>query len=49
MNRHLCVEVRLSALSAPILTSNGLIDRLDFIFSQILVEKGFSVSREAID
>jgi preprotein translocase subunit SecG len=28
MKRHLCVESRLSALSAAILTSNGLIDRL---------------------
>ena len=27
MKRHLCVESRLSALSAAILTSNGLIDR----------------------
>jgi hypothetical protein len=27
MKRHLCVEARLSALSAAILTSNGLIDR----------------------
>jgi hypothetical protein len=27
MKRHLCVEARLSALNAAILTSNGLIDR----------------------
>ena len=29
MKRHLCVEARLSALSAANLTSNGLIDRFD--------------------